>query len=82
MSLYQVRNSSNGFEVRKFDDDINFIEKYDINFWGQRTFCTCPARFECRHIKMLPRFESAKAIDTDMLHDYDRNLWVKNHDVE
>ena len=79
MSLYQIKtNSNDGFNVIKFDNDINYENTYNVKYRGKRLVCNCPAylRKSCRHRDMLPIFELENAIDSGRFYNFEQKRWM------
>lgn len=79
MTLYNCKSEIDGLgdfwhRITKFDDDMNVEASYKVTLAG----CDCPAgkRPTCRHRKMLPNFIRARAVNTAMFYDFDRDLFI------
>lgn len=77
MILYNMKTITSGYEVSKFDDDMNVMSVSHVSLSGRE--CSCPAGFKlsCRHREMLHHFQSKKAIDTDKFFDYELGIWYQ-----
>lgn len=80
--LYNLRHTSSGYLLAKFDDDFNVEAVYELTPArgrnGKETSgwsCTCPAgpRPSCRHRKMLPIM--APKADTENFYCYETQTW-------
>ncbi len=80
MTLYQIRNNKNtgGFDVKRYDDDLNYENTYNLTFKGRQIMCNCPAYgYKCRHRDMLPIFELERAIDSGRFYDFTNKKWIE-----
>jgi hypothetical protein len=71
MTLYNLKTSTDGFRITKFDEDLNVESSYITSLNG----CDCPAghRGTCRHREMLSTLR-AKA-NRPWMYDYDNKRW-------
>lgn len=71
--LYNIRRGPHGFQLGKFDHDLNLLAVYDTD----AKHCTCPAgpRPTCKHRKMLPRMLAR--VDTDEFYCYETQTWSR-----
>lgn len=71
--LYNIKATSDGFEIAKFDLDLNVESSYALT----QEECECPQSHKptCRHRKMLPLFLAVDRVDTDFFFDFDTKTW-------
>ena len=73
MTLYNIKSTSSGYRITKFDNDLNPESSYLVSL----SECECPqgSRPTCRHRKMLPGFIDKWRVDTNWFYDYERQSW-------
>jgi hypothetical protein len=78
-AYYRIDAILTGFCITKCDEDLNFVECYEIVKERERWFCSCPNTLApvCRHQKMINIFMSKKAIGKAMFYCYDTGEWIK-----
>jgi len=71
MILYSLRSSDSGYQITKFDDDLNPEATYTVSL----SECDCPAgvRPTCRHRKMLGVM--VDRCDSAWFYNYDTGEW-------
>ena len=77
MSLYNMKSSTDGFIITKFDDDLNVESSYEYHVMTNGAdVCHCPAgqRPSCRHRQMFPLLETR--VDSAWMLDFDTRAWV------
>lgn len=74
-ALYNIKSSNRGYEIAKFDLDLNVEATYSVSL-GE---CDCPAgeKHTCRHRKMLPMFLELDRVDSPYFLDFDTKTWHK-----
>jgi hypothetical protein len=76
-ALYAFRKLPEGFCVLKCDEDFNYKGSYLIAEQRDGIVCSCPARIDCRHIKMIPDFVQKNRVDTTWYLNFDTKKWIK-----
>jgi hypothetical protein len=73
MSLYNVKENGHGYEITKFDEDLNPEGHYTV---ALRT-CECKAggRPTCRHREMLPLFQGTGRVNTGWFYEFEDGKW-------
>lgn len=71
--LYNIRRGPHGYQLGKFDRDLNLLAIYDTD----AKHCTCPAgtRPTCKHRKMLPRMLAR--VNTNEFYCYETQTWSR-----
>jgi hypothetical protein len=73
MSLYNMKENGNGYQITKFDEDLNPENTYHV---GSKS-CDCKAggRPTCRHRQMLPLFQAIGRVNTGWFYDCEGQAW-------
>ena len=78
LSYYNLRKTSSGHRMVKFDDLLNVEAIYNIAFVHGHHNCECFAanRASCRHRDMIPAFYAHKAVDNGKFYCYETGEWL------
>lgn len=83
MSLYNLKTTSLGWQITKFDSDLNVQSSYAVT----ATTCECPQGIKptCRHRKMLPLIRDRA--NSAWFFNFEQGQWVDPtgqavHDME
>ncbi len=87
---YAIRSSrlcDTAYEVSKLDEDLNLQETYLVSEIGGQgsgsLVCTCFAGAKnCRHQKMLRKFQAEDRIDSGWRYSFDKDKWFPPINVE
>lgn len=76
-ALYNIKSNSKGWQITKFDGDLNPDTSYQMIHMDGVLNCSCPqmAKPKCRHRNMFPEFVLKARIDTNWFFDYDTRQW-------
>lgn len=78
--VYTVSQLGLVFEVKKFDEDFNYLQTYHATEMGQNDanmICSCPAGSKptCRHRQMARIFEAEEKLGTGEFYHFDKKKW-------
>jgi hypothetical protein len=73
MSLYNMKENGSGYQITKFDEDLNPEATYSTG----DVSCNCKAggRPTCRHRQMLPLFQVTARVNTGWFYDFEGENW-------
>lgn len=74
MSLYNIKENGHGYEITKFDEDLNPEATYTTG----EVHCGCKAgqRPTCRHRQMLPLFQLTGRVNTGWFYEFEDGRWL------
>jgi len=75
--LYALRTLPEGWCVLTCNEKFDYLGSYLIAPQEEGLVCSCPATKECKHLKMLTKFQETSRQDTPYFLDFEADRWVK-----